>query len=76
VPMAAAIFRLSMSSKGGARHVAEKFSAVCVRFTSGRRCTTSVVAADAGGGGSGAFGGGTGGGLRNVRRGLKCSDQC
>src|SRR6266850_1069810 len=70
-PMAAVSFKLSMSSKGGARHVAERFSAVCARCTSGRRCTPSIVATDVGGGGSGALGGGMGGGLRSVRRGLK-----
>jgi hypothetical protein len=69
--MAAVSFKLSMSSKGGARHVAERFSDVCERCTSGRRCTASVVANGVGGGGSGAFGGGMGGGLRSVRRGLK-----
>jgi hypothetical protein len=68
VPMAAVVFKLFMSSKGGARHIAERFSVVCARCTSGRRC---VAATDMGGGGSGAFGGGTEGGLRNVRRGLK-----
>ena len=70
-PMAAVSFKLSMSSKGGARHEAERFSAVCVRCISGRRYTPSAVATDVGGGGSGALGGGMGGGLRSVRRGLK-----
>jgi hypothetical protein len=70
-PMAALSFKFSMSSKGGARHVAERFSAVCARCTSGRRCTPSIVATDVGGGGSGALGGGMGGGLRSVRRDLK-----
>ena len=80
VPMAAAIFKLFIRSRAGARPVdeitsvlgvAERFSAVCVRCTSGRRCTPSIVATDVGGGGSGALGGGMGGGLRSVRRDLK-----
>lgn len=48
-----------------------KFSEVCARCTSGRRCTTSVTATEVGSGGRGTFGGGTGGGLRRARRGLK-----
>jgi hypothetical protein len=78
--MAAVTFKLLMSSIGGARNavgamsglgLAEKFSTVCARCISGRRCTTSVTATDAGSGGRGAFGGGTEGGLRSARRGLK-----
>jgi len=78
VPMAAAIFKLFIRSRAGARHVdevtsvlgvAERFSAVCVRCTSGRRCTTSVATTDVGGGGKGVLGGGSG--LRSARRGLR-----
>jgi len=46
-----------------------KFSAVCARCTSGRRCTTSGTATEVGSGGRGEVGGGTGGGLRSARRG-------
>lgn len=46
-----------------------KFSAVCARCTSGRRCTTSGMGADVGSGGRGEVGGGTGGGLRSARGG-------
>jgi hypothetical protein len=48
-----------------------KFSAVCARLISGRRCTPSITGGEVGSGGSGAFGGGTGGGLRSARRGLE-----
>lgn len=77
--MAAVTFKLLMSSIGGPRNedgvmsvlgLAEKFSTVCARCTSGRRCPTSVITTDVGSGGRGTFGGGTGG-LRSARRGLK-----
>jgi hypothetical protein len=82
--MAAMTFRLFVISRAGARNAGEvgsrlrvaalsggKFSEVCARCTSGRRCTTSVTATEVGRGGRGTFGGGTGGGLRSARRGLK-----
>jgi hypothetical protein len=78
VPIAAAIFKLFIKSRAGAEHadevtsvlgMAERFSAVCVRCTSGRRCTTSVATTDVGGGGKGVLGGGSG--LRSARRGLR-----
>ena len=78
--MTAVTFKLLMSWIGGPRNadgvmsilgLVEKFSVVRARCTSGRRCPTSVTAADVGSGGRGAFGGGTGGGLRSARRGLK-----
>lgn len=77
-------FKLFVKSRPGARNADEvgssvrvvalsggKFSEVCARCKSGRRCT-SVTATEVGSGGRGTFGGGTGGGLRSARRGLKC----
>jgi hypothetical protein len=82
--LAVLAFRLFVKSKADARNAGEfgsrlrvvtlsggKFSDVCARCRSGRRCTTSVTATVVGSGGRGTFGGGTGGGLRSARRALK-----
>jgi hypothetical protein len=84
LPFAVMAFKLFVKSKEGARNAGEfgsrlrvvklsggKFSDVCARYRSGRRCTASVTATVVGSGGRGAFGGGTGGGLRIARRALE-----
>lgn len=84
LPLAVLALELFVKSKAGARNAGEfgsrlrvvtlsggKFSEVCARCRSGRRCTISVTAAVVGGGGRGTFGGGTGGDLRSARRALK-----